>query len=339
MDSLVLRAISRRAGRPPQARLTTYQPVGMSAQEEDAFADAGQPKAARRATWIIRRVVSPRRGLRRPRGFPPRGEGSSPRRATRSRGSGANCHGRGSRRAMLFEIVLRREIAGGSVRRPQSARSSSISCSRRIGKRAASGLVQFGSCGWSAAPCSSARCDLRRRVAGAAGKARCDTRSAWAGRLNGFRRARMSSITIFVCRFVRATSRLKRAVYNYAPLTFEASDLSGVSVFLKDPSGGIFHTYSTFARGDEMLMTAVHVHRLAAEGQETRSTRRIRPVGGAATIDYVSRSPLLQRSRMPACQLEHGVGSMRDPNAIASRAPPDARRPGRATGSSTPRSM
>ena len=56
--------------------------------------------------------------------------------------------------------------------------------------------------------------------------------------------------------FRKSDLEAKRAIYNYAPLTFEASDLSGVSVFLKDPSGEIFHTYSTFARGDEMLMTA-----------------------------------------------------------------------------------
>jgi predicted dithiol-disulfide oxidoreductase (DUF899 family) len=56
--------------------------------------------------------------------------------------------------------------------------------------------------------------------------------------------------------FRKSDLEAKRAIYNYAPLTFEASDLSGVSVFLRDPSGEIYHTYSTFARGDEMLMTA-----------------------------------------------------------------------------------
>jgi predicted dithiol-disulfide oxidoreductase (DUF899 family) len=37
--------------------------------------------------------------------------------------------------------------------------------------------------------------------------------------------------------FRKSDLEAKRAIYNYAPLTFEASDLSGVSVFLKDPRG------------------------------------------------------------------------------------------------------
>jgi predicted dithiol-disulfide oxidoreductase (DUF899 family) len=47
-----------------------------------------------------------------------------------------------------------------------------------------------------------------------------------------------------------------RAQYNYRPLDFEIEDLSGYSIFYRTGDGEIFHTYSTFARGDEMLMTA-----------------------------------------------------------------------------------
>jgi predicted dithiol-disulfide oxidoreductase (DUF899 family) len=47
-----------------------------------------------------------------------------------------------------------------------------------------------------------------------------------------------------------------RAQYNYRPLNFEIEDLSGFSIFFKNGEGEIFHTYSTFARGDEMLTTA-----------------------------------------------------------------------------------
>ena len=47
-----------------------------------------------------------------------------------------------------------------------------------------------------------------------------------------------------------------RAQYNYRPLDFEIEDLSGFSIFCKNRDDEIFHTYSTFARGDEMLCTA-----------------------------------------------------------------------------------
>jgi predicted dithiol-disulfide oxidoreductase (DUF899 family) len=58
-----------------------------------------------------------------------------------------------------------------------------------------------------------------------------------------------------------------KAEYNYRPLDFEIEDLSGHSVFLKR-DGGIFHTYSTFARGDEMLMAAYMYIDLLPKGRD-----------------------------------------------------------------------
>src|ERR1700674_406956 len=44
--------------------------------------------------------------------------------------------------------------------------------------------------------------------------------------------------------------------YNYAKQKMNMSDREGVSVFHKDASGAIFHTYSTYARGIDMLNPA-----------------------------------------------------------------------------------
>lgn len=41
--------------------------------------------------------------------------------------------------------------------------------------------------------------------------------------------------------------------YNYRMAKGEMEDLSGLSVFYKDADGGVFHTYSTYARGDERV--------------------------------------------------------------------------------------
>jgi predicted dithiol-disulfide oxidoreductase (DUF899 family) len=41
--------------------------------------------------------------------------------------------------------------------------------------------------------------------------------------------------------------------YNYETRDFQIDELAGTSVFYKDDAGDIFHTYSTFARGSEML--------------------------------------------------------------------------------------
>jgi predicted dithiol-disulfide oxidoreductase (DUF899 family) len=59
-----------------------------------------------------------------------------------------------------------------------------------------------------------------------------------------------------------------KAVYNYRPLAFEAEDLSGYSAFFKDQDGDIFHTYSTFARGDEMLASAYMYLDIAPKGRD-----------------------------------------------------------------------
>jgi predicted dithiol-disulfide oxidoreductase (DUF899 family) len=44
-----------------------------------------------------------------------------------------------------------------------------------------------------------------------------------------------------------------RVYYNYDLCAFESEELSGLSVFYKDANGDVFHTYSTYARGDELV--------------------------------------------------------------------------------------
>src|SRR6202790_3192102 len=43
--------------------------------------------------------------------------------------------------------------------------------------------------------------------------------------------------------------------YNYAKINMKMADREGVSVFHKDLSGAIYHTYSAYARGIDMLNT------------------------------------------------------------------------------------
>ena len=47
----------------------------------------------------------------------------------------------------------------------------------------------------------------------------------------------------------------KQVFYNYAVQPIPVEDLSGFSVFYKDGQGDIFHTYGTFGRGAEYVMT------------------------------------------------------------------------------------
>ena len=56
--------------------------------------------------------------------------------------------------------------------------------------------------------------------------------------------------------------------YNYGLNPFSMSEAPGASVFFKDTDGRIFHTYSTYARGLDMLNVAYHYMDLAPKGRD-----------------------------------------------------------------------
>lgn len=59
-----------------------------------------------------------------------------------------------------------------------------------------------------------------------------------------------------------------RAAYNYGrTLIKESPDMFGVSLFAKDEDGTVFHTYSTYHRGTELLMSAFNWLDLAPKGR------------------------------------------------------------------------
>jgi predicted dithiol-disulfide oxidoreductase (DUF899 family) len=46
--------------------------------------------------------------------------------------------------------------------------------------------------------------------------------------------------------------------YNFGTSGFSIEDAPGISVFFRDEAGSIFHTYSCFARGLDMMNAAYH---------------------------------------------------------------------------------
>jgi len=56
--------------------------------------------------------------------------------------------------------------------------------------------------------------------------------------------------------------------YNYRDSPFSMSEAPGASVFFKDTDGRIFHTYSTYARGLDMLNVAYHYMDLVPKGRD-----------------------------------------------------------------------
>lgn len=58
--------------------------------------------------------------------------------------------------------------------------------------------------------------------------------------------------------------------YNYRKGFFPAQEAPGISVFCKDDTGEVFHTYSTFGRGVEAMMGAYVLMDLTPQGRNER---------------------------------------------------------------------
>jgi predicted dithiol-disulfide oxidoreductase (DUF899 family) len=58
------------------------------------------------------------------------------------------------------------------------------------------------------------------------------------------------------------------AVYNYEPFNVEMPDREGINVFYRDESGRIFHTYSTYARGIDMVNGTYQFLDLVPKGRD-----------------------------------------------------------------------
>ncbi|CAG1017378.1 hypothetical protein BURC_02024 [Burkholderiaceae bacterium] len=56
--------------------------------------------------------------------------------------------------------------------------------------------------------------------------------------------------------------------YNYGMRPFGAEEAPGISVFTKDAAGDVFHTYSTFGRGVELMMGAYSLLDLTPKGRD-----------------------------------------------------------------------
>jgi predicted dithiol-disulfide oxidoreductase (DUF899 family) len=59
-----------------------------------------------------------------------------------------------------------------------------------------------------------------------------------------------------------------RAVYNYEPLRQGEVDMPGTSIFARDASGAVFHTYSTYGRGIDALNVAYQYLDLVPKGRD-----------------------------------------------------------------------
>jgi len=68
--------------------------------------------------------------------------------------------------------------------------------------------------------------------------------------------------------FSKAEIAKGQVYYNYAMQEFGSEEAPGASVFYKDATGAVFHTYSAYARGLDMLVGAYNYLDLAPKGRD-----------------------------------------------------------------------
>jgi predicted dithiol-disulfide oxidoreductase (DUF899 family) len=68
--------------------------------------------------------------------------------------------------------------------------------------------------------------------------------------------------------FTKDELEQSKAYYNYAFGQFPSEEAPGVSVFYKDAAGDIFHTYSAYARGLDILVGAYNLLDLVPKGRD-----------------------------------------------------------------------
>jgi len=59
--------------------------------------------------------------------------------------------------------------------------------------------------------------------------------------------------------------------YNYGSMRFNIEDAPGLSVFTKDAEGRLFHTYSCYSRGLDMLNLAYHYLDIVPKGRDEKA--------------------------------------------------------------------
>lgn len=68
--------------------------------------------------------------------------------------------------------------------------------------------------------------------------------------------------------FTKEDAAKGKIYYNYREEDFHVEELPGISAFSKDESGDIFHTYSSYARGCDILIGAYNFLDIAPKGRD-----------------------------------------------------------------------
>lgn len=104
----------------------------------------------------------------------------------------------------------------------------------------------------------------------------------------------------FAVSFTPEEKARNEVTYNYARGPYEHDELPGLSVFVKDDAGEVFHTYSAYRRGVEAMMGTYQLIDLTPKGREDWD----HPMWWVRHHDRYEASPGVQASG--SCCTSHG---------------------------------
>ncbi len=108
-------------------------------------------------------------------------------------------------------------------------------------------------------------------------------RSAWAGASSGCRSGRSDFNYDYHVSYTPDELAKGEVYRNYRLQKIAMTDVARISVFYKDPGGTVFHTYSSYERGLDMMNAAYHTWTWCPKGETKKGCRPGKPGCGTAT--------------------------------------------------------
>ena len=163
------------------------------------------------------------------------------------------------RQGLCVRRPERQGDAGRPVRGPQPAHGAAFHVRAGL-ERGLQELLVLGRRFRAHDPASCrARHHAGRGLARAAGKSSRRSSSGWAGPSTGCSSGGGDFNYDFAVSFTPEEIKVGHdKIYNFGTSGFGIEDAPGISVFYRDDAGNIFHTYSCFARGLDMMNAAYH---------------------------------------------------------------------------------
>ena len=105
--------------------------------------------------------------------------------------------------------------------------------------------------------------------------------------------------------------------YNFGTSGFSVEDAPGISVFYRDEAGNIFHTYSCFARGLDMMNAAYHYLDLTPLGRHEEGLPY--PMDWVRLRDQYQPAPVQASCCIAAARLARHCGEKHQSDEFAAR--------------------